>query len=359
MKVMFVEHSLKGHREIYLKKLAYNSSADYISESFLFTREYASDPNITIIKSSFNERRNIRNYFKLLCYIKAEAKRNKIDLIHFLDADLYYRFWGMFLWLLKDFKIIMTFHHLYTYGWRKYSIKQIFSKISCGVVHTKFLYEELMKSGIKNITHIEYPVFKYNEISITDCFSSKVKWGLPKDVPILGVIGGTQRYKGLNILLEALKKVKCPFHLFIAGKEADFSYEYIDENIKEYKNNVTLVLRGLTDVEYNMAIAAVDIILLPYLKQFNGASGPLADGVCLEKTIIGSDHGSLGDLISRNHIGKTFISENIEDLSSVLNQVLTNIHLYDEVALEYKNSLKPNIFVKQYEELYKNLLNKI
>lgn len=70
----------------------------------------------------------------------------------------------------------------------------------------------------------------------------------------------------------------------------------------------------MTDEEFEMAIQAVDAIVLPYRKTFNGASGPLGEGVAKGKMIIAANHGSLGDIVEKNHLGYTFESENIEAL---------------------------------------------
>lgn len=54
----------------------------------------------------------------------------------------------------------------------------------------------------------------------------------------------------------------------------------------------------MTDREFAEVIAASDIIALPYRKKFNGASGPLVEGVYLGKCIIGPNHGNLGKLFA-------------------------------------------------------------
>ena len=51
-----------------------------------------------------------------------------------------------------------------------------------------------------------------------------------------------------------------------------------------------------------MAINACDYIVLPYRYSFDGASGPLVDGVIADKIIIGANHGSLGNLINNNNL---------------------------------------------------------
>ncbi len=51
----------------------------------------------------------------------------------------------------------------------------------------------------------------------------------------------------------------------------------LEELARPYRNRVKLYLDFLTDEEFEMAIQAVDAIVLPYRKTFNGASGPLGE----------------------------------------------------------------------------------
>lgn len=212
---------------------------------------------------------------------------------------------------------------------------------------------QLNKLGVYNVTHIEYPQF--NKFFIIKNAKKFLK--LPINTQVIACIGGTRSDKGLDILLEALDEVTQPFHLLIAGKESDFTKTFIQDRIKNYKTKVTYVLKYLTDDELNLYISAADIICLPYRKIFNGASGPLTEGAWFRKTIIGPNHGSLGEIIIENELGYTFESENIEDLTKVLNTALTKEFKWSEKAEQYRETLKTERFVEEYNNLYKKLIN--
>lgn len=83
-----------------------------------------------------------------------------------------------------------------------------------------------------------------------------------------------------------------------------------------------LNLKWLSREEYIDSIVASDYIILPYTREFNGASGPLAEGVVANKVIIGSNYGSLGKIITENELGYTFEVENSEDLANVIDNAL-------------------------------------
>lgn len=112
----------------------------------------------------------------------------------------------------------------------------------------------------------------------------------------------------------------------------------------------------LTDRELSCAINSADIIALPYRKMFTGASGPLTEGVCLDKIIVGPDHGSIGDIITANHLGYTFEAENVDSLADVMQKALSYDFVIDESYEEYKKRLSPEKFVKEYIRLYNELM---
>ena len=155
------------------------------------------------------------------------------------------------------------------------------------------------------------------------------------------------------MLLEALDGVNEPFQLLIAGSVSDFDKEFVESKTSGYRDKVKMKLCYLTDKEVQMAAAASDIVVLPYRKVFDGASGPLGEGVILGKCIIGPDHGSLGRIISENHLGYTFESENIDSLHSTIISSLTNEFVRDEKYKNYQVSLDSRSFVGKYEQLYK------
>lgn len=171
-------------------------------------------------------------------------------------------------------------------------------------------------------------------------------------IPVLLALGATRDDKGLDILLDALNFVNHDFQLLIAGKEESFSEEFIDEHTKKYSTKVTKLLKFLDDYKFAECLSAADFVVLPYRKCFDGASGPLGEGVVLGKTIIGPNHGSLGDIIEKNHLGYIFEAENINSLAKVLDKALTRTMQHDKEYLAYQRMLDPEIFAEKYVELF-------
>ncbi len=155
--------------------------------------------------------------------------------------------------------------------------------------------------------------------------------------------------------MESLRNVKNDFYLLIAGKEETFKKEFIESKIISYKDNVKILLHFLSDDEVNLCLIASDFIVLPYKKYFDGASGPLGEGVAMEKIIIRPNHGSLGDIIRNNHLGYTFQSENTESLTKILDLALTESFHFDNAYYDYQNALNPDRFKKEYNKIFQLL----
>lgn len=349
MKILFIDIAIDGHHLDYLKSLQEYNIENYSSVVVLPKKvKELSNPQYIFPQKCLLKKAS--GYLRFLMFISKIMKIEKPDVIHFLYGDFFYRYFGIGLFLFNEAKTIMTFHHVRRSKLHDISLKIIFSNISTGIVHTRKLVNDLSNIGIRNCMHIEYPNF--NPIREKDKREISVRMNLPLNKPILLALGGTRNDKGLDILLESLEKVKCEFHLLISGKEEKFKEDYIREKIKTYKDKVTLQLKYLSIEEYNDSLLVSDIIVLPYKRIFDGASGPLTDAVWLRKMIIGPSHGSLGELIQTQELGKTFESESFNDLARVIEESLINLDSWEFKADSYRKSLRLENFTKSYFDLF-------
>ena len=352
MKVLYVDNCIIGHHTKYLKSLAKKLPVNscFVLPSYIdeidIKKQHLIDIDI--------ERKNPFGYIRYIKFIKNIAKEEKVDIIHFLSIDplLKYFGWG-FRSISKHHKIICTYHHLKKGKVHDLARKMMFMNINCCVVHTDSIVSILNHKGIKNCAHIEYPVFEYEtKLNVKDC---RNKLGIKTDNKVILALGGTRYNKGLDILLDALSKVNVPFELLIAGQEEYFTRKEIEKKIESYKENVHLVLKYLSDRELEECLVASDIICLPYRKCFDGASGPLAEGVIHDKCMIGPDHGSLGKIIKSNHLGMTFKSENSVSLSKVIIDCIVKKFYYDSHYLDYKYKISEKEFVSSYLDIYQKI----
>ena len=352
MKVLFVDTAVSGHHVSYLSSLLCGESV----EPVLVLPEKLKTFSGTqyLCKYDTSNGRTFRVYWKWINDVLKIAKKEQPDVIHFLYGDVFYRYFGVGLRLFKQYKTIVTLHWAKSKPIEIISTKMICSQIDKVVVHSDYIKQSLKGYGVKNAEHIEYPQF--NKHSITKQNACRY-WGLREDVPTILCMGNTRYDKGLDILLDALKSVNVPFQLLIAGKEESFDKGYIEKEASPYLDRVKLCLHFLSDEELANAFGVSDIVVLPYRLVFNGASGPLGEGVALEKCIVGPDHGTLGYTIRENHLGYTFESENRESLAIVLNEALSMSFVMDDKYKSYRDSLDPKKFSEKYEDVY-NSVNK-
>lgn len=349
MKILYVDISLRGHRVMYLKALA-EKNAGCVA---LLPEESSEIPcKQVLMTSGYDKKRNLNNYIRWISEIKKIVKSESIEAVHFLCGDALYKFFGINLGTIPV-KTIITYHHVQFSKVRNISLKRIFEKTDMGVVHTDHLKESINRVGIDNVIKIEYPVF--GDSTEINALYAKKKIGLPCDRPCIVVLGGTQRYKGLDILLQALKKVQYPFYLYITGLERDFTLDYIKQETAEYADSVGYCMKRLSDEEYKLALSATDYIVLPYRFEFDGASGPMIEGVWNRKYIIGAEHGSMGSIIKKYNLGRTFKTEDSNDLARVLNDVLAKKETWSYEAEKFRTEITVEHFLESYSNLYANI----
>ena len=347
MKIMYVDHSIEGHHLEYLRHLAENK--EY--ESLAVLPQKVEELGIRQIVYPYLDlkKKKISDYLKYIKAIKKIATQEKVDVIHFLDGDSTMRYFDVGYRCLKRFHTVVTFHHLFPGKLRELSMKSILKKVSLAVVHTDEIEAKIKSYGCKNVETVHYPCF----------LSAEPVEKEAKQVKTLLALGGTRYDKGVDILLAALKNVKVDFRLIIAGKEEFFSKAYIENAIKNYQSQVDVRLKFLTNDEMLECLQNADIIILPYRKEFDGASGPLCEGAYLGKTIIGPSHGSLGAIIKQNHLGYCFESEDPESLAECISDALRMDFSYDQYAKEYQRSLNPYFFLQKYTAIYRELCKKV
>lgn len=346
MKIAYIDISTDGHHMTYLSALT--ASKDY--ESVLILPEKVDIPcKQYVYTTNESKKRSLKTFLKWVNEVYGIVEKEKPDVVHFLYGDAFYRFFGAGLRKFKKYKTIVTLHWARNSFIEKISTRMICACADVIVVHSEYIKELFADMGIKNVVHVEYPQFNKRKVSKKDACAY---WGLDETVPTIVCIGNTRYDKGLDILLEALKNVKKPFRLLIAGKEETFDKKYIMDAASSYKDNIRFCLRYLSDEELSNALGAADIVVLPYRKVFDGASGPLGEGVALDKCIVAPDHGTLGYTVKRNHLGYTFESENVDSLSDTVKVALEQNFSIDDNYKKYKDLLNPVFFARAYKNLY-------
>ena len=280
-----------------------------------------------------------------------------IDVVHVLDGDGLMRYFGYGLRMPGGCKVIVTYHHFYGGLPRRISYRLMNAGRShrC-VVHTDTLQKTLEQYGVSNVEHCEYPAFDFDEFDAMNAALCRTQSGLLPDVPVIGIIGGISSYKNIVPFLHILRQSDREFQLLMLGRLTDITEQEIAEATAPYSHRVHSLFRPLTDDEYKRGIAASDIIYCIYRQDFNGASGPLTDGVCCRKMILSCSHGSLGDITTQNHLGLT---ADVSDEADILAKTQTALDKapgfgYDETAEAYRQRLRPRHFLETYKKIYES-----
>lgn len=343
MKVLYVENLIMGHHFPYLQALS--SSKEYESAVIIPTKAEGLSAKQYVFSKMDYHTKKISDYLECMHFIAKVAQEEQADIVHFLDGDKIMRYFGLGMGAIaRKHRVVITYHHFFPGTVRKISY-QLMSRSRFPVVHTTEIQEAFHHYGLGHVTHIEYPSFL----------------ALPKaekknDVPVIGMFGGTRYDKGLDILLAALAKVQSPFRLVVAGRAVDFTEKLIKEMSVSFIERLTLDLRFLTEEELASYWNMTDLVVLPYRAIFDGASGQLTEGVCRELPVIGPSHGSLGSIISKNHLGYTYRTEDVDDLAEKIEKVLADGFSYDDVAQAYKRQMSPERFCDDYLRLYRSVL---
>jgi len=125
---------------------------------------------------------------------------------------------------------------------------------------------------------------------------------LPKDKKYLLFFGFIRDYKGLDLLLDALKKLDDSYHVIVAG-EVYGSFEKYNEQLAKLgvKDRVHLFTKYISDDEVKIYFSASDVCMLPYKSATQ--SGITAIAHHFEMPIIATDVGGLKESIDHGKNG--------------------------------------------------------
>lgn len=352
MRVLLAERALDGHRKTYMEWLSKIDGA----EMFVLAPQ-----NVGVEESHFfrfdsgTAGKSCKAYLGWIFQMRRIVMENQIDVVHILDGDSITRYFGAGFRYIGAKRIVITYHHFFQGYLRKLSYRMMcYGKSRTCVGHTDAVCRALKKSGISNVAQCAYPAFEFRSIESKNPSVCKRKFGLSEEVPVIGIVGGMNKYKNIVPFLNTIRDCSASFQLLLCGKVGDVTLEEILQAVEPYKERVKLVLRTLTDEEYQEAIVASDIIYCLYGHDFDGASGPLTDGVCAKKLILSCKHGSLGEIVTQNLLGITAECDDRKDMLEQTELAISSAKKfkYSDTANRYRENLNPGRFIEKYRTIY-------
>lgn len=211
-----------------------------------------------------------------------------------------------------------------------------------------FFYQKLYSLFDHLIFHSEQNIIDFNSLfqncgakqSIIPHYSYEVAPNIPPNEGIVKILffGAIRPYKGLELLIAALKKVDhfLKWELTIAGKP-EYDISQLRGEV-ERDNILNERIKWKTGWIEDEAIPAIfqecHIAVLPYLNIDN--SGLVHLAMSYGKTVLVPDIGVFKDLIEEDKNGYFFKCNNIDSLSAKLNTIIEkdNFEIVGKAAIE-------------------------
>jgi glycosyltransferase involved in cell wall biosynthesis len=219
------------------------------------------------------------------------------------------------------------------------------------VVHSREAERYLSRLSTQRtsrVTKIPYPSPTRfgHDISKNDARS---RLGFSQNDSILLFFGGMKNEKGIDLLLEALRRYNGPkFTMHLAGPLTDVTKEALDRLDQASAAEIVYEL-GFIDTP-ELYHRAADAVLMPYRNQYGKErASQLFEEVCgATRPIIVSDFGVLGRLTKEWNLGITFTQGSARSLAAALRtfardsipfskdrmREYSNQHSYDQAAIE-------------------------
>ena len=317
----------------------------------LYTNNETANPKISGVKFFAFYKNIFKSKFRVISGIKwiigtilsvFHARFSGISIFHFhiFYTNILVLFNLLFVKILFG-KVVLTVHDVSSFSNSSNSsiIGKLVYKLTDRIMtHNEFSKSEIINANLSScisiVPHGNYTPF----INVQyDKEKSKEQLGIPNNRRILLFFGMIKKVKGLEILLSALKGVikrNPDVLLVIAGKPwgNDFSayQKIIDENnLSEY---ILLHTKFISQEDVEHYYCASDLVVLPYKKIYQ--SGVLMMTLSYERPALVSDLPPLKEIISDNENGFLFKTENVNDLTTKLNSILSDKGLMEKVRVK-------------------------
>ncbi len=177
--------------------------------------------------------------------------------------------------------------------------------------------------------------------------------GISYEKKVLLFFGFIRSYKGLDILVDTLKKLDGSYHLIIAGEDYG-AYNSISKQIKELnvENKVTQIVKYISDSEVPAIFSAADVLVLPY--KSGTQSGIVGISYHYDLPVIATDVGGLKEMLAPYSTG-LIVDKPDSDLIKEKIEFYFNNNLYTEFSkniANYKKMYNWQNLSKAITELY-------
>lgn len=351
MKILYILVESSGHHVPYLKALL-----NRINDNVCVVPSEIKDIDAKQYIVAYDLKQgnyDLVSHIKYMKKIAQIAQKERINIIHFTFGDILYKSFSIGMGLLKQYKIVVSFHRMEN-KWIKNLSRTLIAK-KADVLTTHVVDSEvLLPIRLRHkCSFVAYPsvLEEYVFSKLEACKLLKIN----TVKPIIAVVGVLSDYKGMDIFFDAISQIERPYYLIIAGKPNFYSKEYVEERVQQLGCDSLLLLRFIEDEEFVACIAASDIVAVPYLKSFEGTSGPMTEGIRLKKTIVGCDHSNIGKYLKEYKIGYSCVAGNVDSLKKALDNALDKPIVYTSETDKLVKMQTVEGFRETFYNIYQNI----
>ncbi len=175
----------------------------------------------------------------------------------------------------------------------------------------------------------------FNKQAFTSVVNTRTKLKLPTDVPIIGIVGRLQHWKGIHVLIQAmpfvLEKYPSAYCLIVGGKhdlEAEYT-DYLKSLVCKYNISERVIMVGQqTNVQEWMH--AMDIVIHASKNEPFGLV--IVEAMAMGKPVIATNEGGPKEIIDSNLYGTLIPYSDVKSLQKAILNYLDHPSLMSEVG---------------------------
>lgn len=246
----------------------------------------------------------------------------------------------------------------------------LFKLLSCGVIQKVAVPDERISSIFRyplfrdKLIYLPDPILVNMDITAETRRVARDSLSLSSSTPTLLMFGTMNKYKGLEVLLEAIssrydslyRKINKKMCAIVAGRWND------KPRIFRPSKYVNLIVYNqfIPENQARALFAASDCVVMPFLRQFRHSSGNFSLACAAGKFVIVPNHGLLAFRVKRLENGLTFKAEQPESLAKVICQFVKKhgtLSTSDERSLSYARNCTPDTYSEMLGKVIESCLN--
>jgi glycosyltransferase involved in cell wall biosynthesis len=246
-------------------------------------------------------------------------------------------------------------------------LRQLINSIPAyGVINLSRSSYELQQKLFPDIkTCLVYPgvdIERFNPSQLPSVKDIRIKLGLPLDVPIVGIVGRMQRWKGIHTLVQSMAKLHQHYpnlHCVIVGGEFELEKEYfsyLKQLAKDSEFSTQIIFAG-QQTEIPEWTQAMDIVVHASSNEPFGIV--VIEGMALGKPMVAGAEGGPTEIITPDVNGLLASYEDVDGLCESISRYLEDpefTHRVGQAAMMRANDFSVQNYADNFIRGVKNMV---